>query len=217
MHFKKFKNSDPFFPAIFINYRLFKEKLYDKPLLLYILKYETINLFRTQSEWINFYSKLYSSLNNISVIAIINQIASLYIDNYSKQKFLIIIDEYSTKYDKDNDIDYFKKICKDIQIFDIFIIYSIETIEDQKFFIQKFTKNIFIESEKLDILSPNYIRFENHEVSCYYKYEYRNYNLLKKHFEKDIPDKYEFFLVIILVIFFNINVVKIVIDHLLIF
>mgnify|MGYP006873116160 CR=1 FL=1 len=193
LHFRRFGGCEVFFPAIFFNYKLLKENLYNKSFLLDILKYETINLFRIKSEWIKFYEILDSSLNTNSVMSIINQIASLYTNYYPKQKFLIIVDEYSTKFDKDNDIIRFKQTCKDIQIFDIFIIYSIENIEDQKFFIQRFIKNTFIQPEKLDILSPNYVRFENSEVSCYYKYEYRNYKLLEKNFENDIPEKYKYY------------------------
>ena len=191
LHFKILKKSgDVFFPAIFFNYKLLKERLYDKPFLLYILKYETINLFRNQKDWINFYEQLNKSLNNNSVVSIIHQIASLYISKFSNQKFLIIIDQYSFTYDEDKDIEKIKSVCKEVNIFDLFIIYSIEAIEDQIFFIRKFIKNTFIESEPLDILSTNYITFQNHEVSCYYKYEYRNYKLLQKYFPGDIPVKY---------------------------
>jgi len=193
LHFKRFKGAEVFFPSIFFNFKLIKENLHNKPFILDILKYETINLFRTKSDWIKFYEIVNSSLNTNSVMSLINQIASLYISKYPRQKFLVIIDEFSTKYDEDKDIISFKQICKDMQIFDIFIIYSIENINDQQFFIQKYIKNTFIQSEKLDILSQNYIRFENKEVSCYYKYEYRNYNLLQKNFQNDIPKTYYYY------------------------
>ena len=191
LHFKILKSGDVFFPAIFFNYKLLNERLYDKPFLLYILKYETINLFRKHNDWINFYEEIKKSLKNNSVISIITQIASLYISKFEKQKFLIIIDQYSNIYDEDKDIESIKLTCKDMKIFDLFIIYSIETIEDQTFFINKFIKNTYIVSEPLDMSSPNFIRFENNEVSCYYKYEFRNYKLLKKYFPEDIPEKYK--------------------------
>ena len=138
------KSGDVFFPAIFFNYKLLNERLYDKPFLLYILKYETINLFRKHNDWINFYEEIKKSLKNNSVISIINQIASLYISKFEKQKFLIIIDQYSNIYDEDKDIESIKLTCKDMKIFDLFIIYSIETIEEQTFFINKFIKHTYI-------------------------------------------------------------------------
>ena len=194
LHFKKLDNVEVFYPTLFINYKLFSEKINERYILLNILKYETMNLFRNLIDWNNFYKKLIGSLDNNSVFSIINQIASLFMADHKDQKFLLVIDQYSSKYDEESILDVIKNACIDNEIFNLFIIYSIKTFEDQKFFIKKLSSENFLVPEKLEKPYIEDLKYINHEISCYYKYEYRNYSCLEKNFPKEeIPNDYKVF------------------------
>ena len=181
------KNQDVFFPAIFFDIKIWINNWNNKTLLLKILKYEFMNLFRTFQEWKIFYSEFEKKFNkslDSSVFELISEFIGFY---FSKQnyKLLIIIDHYSTLYDKNNEIKNIEKICLNKTNLDLFINYEINTIEDQKVFIEfiRIMDSVMNSISRIEDDS-NQINLDKNKIACFHGYELRGLSSIKKTIEK---------------------------------
>ena len=193
LHFKILKKKDVFFPTIFLDIKIFIKNIFNKEYLFNLIKYESLNLFREKSVWLNFvkeFKKIFNNSNEYTFNSIIIKILSLCKQYNQNEKILLVIDNYSTEYDEDEDIQYIKRLCQEDGGFDMYIIYNIETPVDQAYFVKNFTEQIFIISEYKPDELENYFHYENKEASCYFKYELRNINELKQYID-DVPDNYQ--------------------------
>ena len=112
LHFKLLKgNRKVFFPAIFFDLKIWNKNWKDKKLLLNVLKYELMNIFESFEEWQNYfleYEKEFDKNEFSSVFAIIDNIIESF---YQKKNspLLIVLDHYSSIYDKNNEYENMKK------------------------------------------------------------------------------------------------------------
>ena len=177
LHFIKLNGEDVFFPAIFFDIKVLLNNWNNKNLLLKIIKYEFMNLFENPIKWKNSYSEFENQLKKSppsSVFMLIIKFSEFYF-TISKSPVLIVIDHYSKIYDKDNEIKELKDICINQKKFILYIFYEVNTIEDQKLFIEflQKPKSVMheIRCEKGNI--NNQVDLSLTEVACFFGYELR--------------------------------------------
>lgn len=146
-----------------------------------------MNLFETISEWKKIYSEFENELKinkPSSIFVLINDFIKFY---YRKKNspLLIVIDHYSSLYDKNNDINEIRQFCLNEKKFDIYIIYEINTIDDQKEFINYLSKRESVMnaiSRKEDI--NNQVNLLLGNVACFIGYELRGISAINKNIAK---------------------------------
>ena len=180
------RNQEVFFPAIFFDIKIWINNWNNKTLLLKILKYEFMNLFKAFQEWKIIYSEFVNEFNKSQYSSVFELI--LYFINFyfSKQNFklLIIIDHYSSLYDKNNEIQNIEKMCSLNKNLDIFFNYEINTIEDQKVFINYLgIMYSVMNSISREEDESNQINLTKEKVACFHGYELRGLSSIKKTIE----------------------------------
>lgn len=199
LHFKLLNGKKVFFPSIFFDTKLWSKNINNREIILFLLKYELLNLFENVKEWKLFYEELIDQIKIETVYSIIEKFINLYYKKYENKKLLIIIDHYSSLYDINEEFSIIKNKCLQDKKYDIYIIYEINNIKDQLCFINHFIDGkIFINSEDTSYNNdnPNYVDLDANESSCYYKYDLKNFETIKKYFDFDyykieIPNNYE--------------------------
>ena len=103
----------------------------------------------------------------------------------SKLSVLIVIDHYSSIYDKYNEIKELKDLCITQKKFIIYIFYEVNNIEDKKLFIEYWKKpeSVIHEIPCKGENKNNQVDLSLIEVACFFGYELRNH--------QDIIDKIE--------------------------
>ena len=177
LHFKKIAGKDVFFPAIFFDIKVWINNLNNKNLLLKIIKYEFMNLFQDPILWQKSYLEFQNQLEKCqpsSIFKLIIKFCEFYF-SISKLPVLIVIDHYSIIYDKCNEIKELKDMCINQKKFVLYIIYDVNTIEDQKLFVEFLQKTTSVmhetrcEGENID----NQVYLSLPETACIYGYELR--------------------------------------------
>ena len=200
LHFDLLKqNQKVFFPAIFFDLKIWNKYRKDKIFLMNILKYEFMNLWESINEWEHFFTEFEKELRKlspVSVFAIINNLIKFFFQK-KDSKLLVVLDHYSLSYDKNNELQYLCTKCKDQKNFDIFIIYEINSIQDQEIFLN-FLKD---ETTVMHSILPygnnynNQVEMDQIDPGIIYKYELRGAETFKQIKEREdlipIPEDYE--------------------------
>ena len=182
LRFKELKGIEMFFPAIFFDIKLWINNWNNKNLLLRIIKYEFMNLFDNVVLWKNAYSEFVNQLGKYppsSVFSLIIKFVEFYF-SISKLPVLIVIDHYSSIYDKYNEIKELKNLCITQKKLILYIFYEINNIEDQKLFIEYLKKpesvmhEIPCKGENLN----NQVDLSLTEAACFFGYELRGHQAI---------------------------------------
>ena len=177
LHFKELNIDAMFFPAIFFDIKIWINNWNDKNLLLKIIKYEFINLFENAALWKNIYSEFVTYLKKCpptSVFSLIIKFIEFYFTK-SELPVLIVLDHYSFIYDKYNEIKELKNLCIVQKKFILYIFYEVNTIEDQKFFVEylKRPESVMHEIQCKGKNINNQVDLSLTEVACFFGYELR--------------------------------------------
>ena len=202
LHFDLLKlNQKVFFPAIFFDLKIWKKNWKDKIFLMNILKYEFMNLWESIKEWEHFFSEFEKELKKLSPISVFDIIDKLIKFFFQKRdsKLLVVLDHYSLSYDKNNELQQLCKKCKDKKKFDIFIIYEINSIQDQEKFLYYFKDETTVMHSILPYGNyyNNQVEMDQIDTGIIYKYELRGAETLEQiKKRKDlipIPENYEIY------------------------
>ena len=196
LHFRIIKGKEVFFPSIFFDIKILIKNWNNKELILKIIKYEFINLFKDFITWEKSYSEFEKELENYPPSSVFSLIIK-FIDFYFSiviYPLLIIIDHYSYIYDKANELKLIKNICINEKKFVLYILYEVNTREDQKIFVEYLKKSqsvmheILCEGENLS----NQVDLSLSEVACFFGYELRGfpsiYQTIKQEEDKRIKE-----------------------------
>jgi hypothetical protein len=190
---KMVKGESIFFPAIYFDLKVWNENWDNKKILKKILKYESMSLFETYEEWKNFnleFEKGLYLMKEFTTISIIFDLIKLYYKNRDN-KFLLIIDHYSSIFDKINEFENLKKYCSEEKKFDIFVIYDVNTIQDQINFLD-YLPELMINSNFKQENRNLILKFTEKVPAWYYQYELSNIEEIKKYINDEYyPKKYK--------------------------
>ena len=147
-----------------------------------------MNLYDNVLLWKNAYSEFVRQLEKYppsSVFTLIIKFVEFYF-TLSKLPVLIVIDHYSSIYDKYNEIKELKDLCITQKKFIIYIFYEVNNIEDQKLFIEYMKKpesvmhEIPCKGENIN----NQVDLSLTEVACFFGYELRGHQAIIDKIEK---------------------------------
>ena len=147
-----------------------------------IIKYESLNLFETITEWKLMFSELIKGIDLCKYNSIFDLIKD-FVSFYFRKKnnpLLLTIDHYSSLYDKNNEIEKLKDYCDKQKNLDIYIIHELNNINDQKNFIE-YLKN---EDSVINSISryeelTNQVNLSLSNVACFIGYELRGLSEIK--------------------------------------
>ena len=188
LHFDKLKKDRKvFFPSIFFDIKILYKNWENKNILLNILKYELMNIFESFTEWQQNYKEYEKELNKLKPSSVFDIIDNLIQFFYLKKKseLLIILDHYSSYYDKTNQFENLKKKCIEQEKYIIYVIYEINSLEDQLVYLNFLNKITTVMNSKAYISdSYNFVNMCEKEVGIIYNDERRGNDAIKNIKEK---------------------------------
>lgn len=200
LHFKKINGKNVFIPAFFFDIKLWYQNSANKKFLLQIIKYELMNICEDFKEWKNFYSEFIKIIDDawpLPIFTIIEEIIKFFLRK-KNDDILLVIDHYSSLYDKNNEFYNLKKICFEQKKLDIFVIFEINMIADQIIFLQYLNDSFTVfHSSNLDTFDTfdNILDLSEKELGIINNYEFRGFSSCLKYNKnikfEDVPENYK--------------------------